>query len=59
MDIKSWLVRMYLKFRLKKKSVIHLNKEDSEEFLEVLNNPPEPNEALLNAAKHHKETIHE
>lgn len=36
---------------------ITLNKEDGEAFMKTLLNPPEPNEALLKAAKRYKEII--
>lgn len=39
--------------------VLKLSKRDSEAFIETLKNPPEPNEALKDAAKTHEELIGE
>lgn len=39
--------------------VLELSKRDSEAFIETLKNPPEPNEALKEAAKAHEEIIGE
>lgn len=41
----------------RQESFIKLNKEDSEALVEGLLNPPEPNEALLQAAKIYKELL--
>lgn len=44
---------------IKEYKVLELSKRDSKAFIETLNNPPEPNEALKEAAKAHKELIGE
>jgi hypothetical protein len=35
-------------------NVIHLNEEESKRFIEALENPPEPSEALREAARKYK-----
>ena len=42
---------------IKEHETIVLSKRDTEIFVEMLLNPPEPNEALKKASKKHKETV--
>jgi hypothetical protein len=53
-------IRLYAKTALDELTtccIIKLNKEDSEAFLKLLENPPLPNEALMKAAARYKATI--
>jgi hypothetical protein len=53
-------IRLYAKTALDELTtscVTKLNKEDSEAFLKVLQNPPLPNEALMKTAAHYKARI--
>lgn len=43
--------------KLKKKKTLELSRRDSIAFLESLLNPTEPNEALKEAARKHKELV--
>ncbi|WP_431065509.1 DUF1778 domain-containing protein [Methylotuvimicrobium sp.] len=42
---------------IEKDKLIHLSQQDAEFFFDVLDNPPEPNNKLINAVKNYKARI--
>ncbi|WP_404359512.1 DUF1778 domain-containing protein [Methylotuvimicrobium sp. KM1] len=42
---------------IEKDKLIHLSQQDAEFFFDVLDNPPEPNDKLINAVKNYKARI--